>query len=88
MQEASAKLMVKDGVVTGTIASPTGETPIGAGTLKGDEISFSVTREFNGNSMVTKYVGKLSGDSITGTIERPGRDGAMMKSEWTAMRAH
>ncbi len=87
-QEVTAKLSVKEGVVTGVIATQMGETPIDPGTLKGDEIAFTVTREFNGNKMVTKYVGKLAGDTITGSSERPGRDGAAMQAEWKATRAH
>ncbi len=50
-------------------------------------IAFSVTREFNGNSMTTKYTGKLDGDTIKGSVERPGRDGGdPVKTDWTATR--
>jgi hypothetical protein len=31
--------------------------------------------------MVTKYAGKLAGDTITGSAERPSRDGAEMQAE-------
>jgi len=86
-QEITAKLSVKEGVVTGVIVTQMGEAPIDPGTLKGDEIAFTVTREFNGNKMVTKYAGKLAGDTITGSTERPGRDGAAMQAEWKATRA-
>ncbi len=86
VQEVTAKLVVKDGVVTGAIVTQMGEAPIDPGTVKGDEIAFTVTREFNGNKMVTKYVGKLAGETITGSSERPGRDGAAMTAEWKATR--
>jgi hypothetical protein len=34
-----------------------------------------------------KYQGKVDGDTITGTIERPSREGGIRKDEWKAMRA-
>jgi hypothetical protein len=37
--------------------------------LTGDDLSFSVTREFNGNSMTTKYTAKVTADSIKGKSE-------------------
>ena len=43
-------------------------------------------REFNGNSFVIKYDGKLEGDNITGTIERPSREGGTTKVDWKATR--
>jgi hypothetical protein len=87
--EASAKLEFKDGKLTGTIAGPQGDTAIGDGKVEGGNISFTVTREFNDMKMVTKYSGKLEGDKITGSIERPGRgDGAAAtKTDWVATRS-
>lgn len=61
------------------------ETPIEDASLKGDEISFKVTREFNGQKRTTKYSGKLAGDTITGKSERE-RDGQTQSSEWVAKR--
>ena len=67
-------------------AAPT-PTEISDGKIKGDEISFSVKREFNGNAMVIKYNGKVDGDKITGTVEAPGRGGAEPTPRpWTATR--
>ena len=86
-QEASAKLVLKDGVLTGTVAGRNGDTPIGDASLKDGHLAFTVTREFNDNKFVFKYEGQLEGDTIVGTIERPGRDGgAPTKSEWKATR--
>ena len=62
-------------------------TEISNGSVKDDTVSFSVEREFNGNKFVTKYSGKLSGDTITGESENPGRDGQTMKREWVAKRS-
>ena len=50
-------------------------------------IRFAVTREFNGRSFTTRYEGKLEGDTIKGTYERPSFDGGKAeKAEWLAKR--
>jgi hypothetical protein len=84
------KLKVDGDKVTGTIASVAGDqaapdTEISDGKVKGDEISFTVTREFNGNKFTQKYNGKISGDSITGKVERD-RGGQTTSSDWEAKR--
>ena len=92
-QEMTVKLDLKDGALTGTMVGmqgPQGPIPdvaIGDASFKDGAIAFTVTREFNGNKRVSKYTGKLDGDSIKGETERPGRDGAAQKSEWNATRA-
>jgi hypothetical protein len=93
-QEITAKLALKDGALTGSITSPGrggGDpvtTDISDASFKDGMIAFSLVREFNGNKIVTKYSGKLDGDTITGSSERPGRgDGAPpMKTDWVATR--
>jgi hypothetical protein len=63
------------------------ETEISDGKVKGDDISFSVKREFNGNAIVMKYSGKVDGDKLTGKIEMPGRDGGEPRTmDWNATR--
>ena len=62
------------------------ETAIKDGKIKDGEISFSVTRERQGQSMTTKYTGKLSGDTIKGKTERE-RDGQTQSRDWEAKRA-
>ena len=61
------------------------ETAISDGVLKGEDISFTVTREFNGNKMVSKFSGKISGDSIKGKIGIE-RDGETQSRDWEAKR--
>jgi hypothetical protein len=61
------------------------ETAIEEGTFKDGTVSFQVTRERNGQKRVTKYSGKLEGDTIKGTIESE-RDGKANSREWTATR--
>ena len=87
-QEVTSTLALKDGVLTGTVSGRNGDAPIGDASLKDGKVHFTVTREFNGNKIVVKYDGKFEGDTITGTIERPGRDGdAPVTLEWKAARA-
>ena len=68
--EAAVKLKRGEGdKLTGAYVSREGvETPIDNGTIKGDELSFDVTRDIGGNKMLFKYTGKLAGDTITGKI--------------------
>src|SRR4029453_9597518 len=49
------------------------ETPIEDASIKGDVISFKVTRERNGQKQTTKYTGTLKEDTITGKSERDGQ---------------
>jgi hypothetical protein len=58
---------------------------ISDGTFKDNKLSFSVTREFNGQKRTTKYHGTLSGDTITGKSERE-RDGQKTETDWVAKR--
>jgi len=41
-----------------------GDTEISNGKVDGDKVSFEVKREFNGNTMVTKYSGTVAGDEL------------------------
>ncbi len=87
--EVTSTLALKDGALTGTVSGRMGDAPIGDASLKDGAVAFTVTREFDGNKIVVKYQGKFAGDAITGTIERPGRNGdAPMILEWKATRAN
>lgn len=87
--EVTAKLALTDGALTGTVSGRMGETAIGDASFKDGRVAFTVTREFDGNKFVVKYDGVLEGDTITGTIVRPGRDtGAPMTLEWKAARVN
>ena len=47
----------------------------------------SVTRTMGDNQVTIKYTGTIAGDTITGSMEVPGRDGGdPMKRDWTATR--
>jgi hypothetical protein len=101
VRKVTLKLKADGDKLTGTLAQPAGrggaggggaaaaprETEISDGKIKGDEISFAVKREFNGNSIVTKYSGKIDGDTIKGKVEAPGRQGGDPTSrDWEAKR--
>jgi len=89
-RKSTLKLKADGSKLTGKLSSPgrqnqTAETDIQNGKIKGDEISFDVTREFNGNKVTTKYTGKVSGDSIKGKAETE-RDGNSRSRDWEAKR--
>ncbi|HTX38048.1 MAG TPA: hypothetical protein VME43_23625 [Bryobacteraceae bacterium] len=50
-------------------------TEISNGKIDGDNVSFEVKREYNGNEFVTKYKGTLSGDTLNLKETRNGRNG-------------
>jgi hypothetical protein len=59
---------------------------ISDGKIDGNNISFTVKVEFNGNTMVTKYEGTLSGDELKLKVNREGRNGPTT-TEMTAKRS-
>lgn len=93
-QEITFKLALKDGSLTGTVTQPgrQGGAPtdiaISDASFKDDTVAFSTVQEYNGNKRVTKYTGKLDGDTIKGTVLAPGRGGAEpMPRDWVATKA-
>jgi hypothetical protein len=62
-------------------------TEITDGKVDGNNVSFTVKREFNGNTMVQKYEGTVSGDEMKLKIIRNGQDGTPMTNEVTAKRS-
>ena len=85
VRESTVKLKVEGDKLTGTVSGRNGETAIEQGKITGDEISFQVTREFNGNKVVMKYSGKVSGDTIKGKSESQ-RDGQPQTRDWVAKK--
>ena len=89
-RKSTLKLKVEADKVTGAVTAPNRdgqptETAIEDGKLKGEDISFTVNREFNGNKMTFKYAGKVSGDSIKGKIDSE-RNGQPQSRDWEAKR--
>jgi hypothetical protein len=81
----SLKLKLEGDKLTGTVTARNMDTEIQDGKFKDGDISFTVTRERNGQKFSQKYAGKLSGDSIKGTVEIE-RNGETMKVDWDAKR--
>lgn len=89
-QTTTITLKAEGEKLTGTISSQMGDAPISDGTIKGDDLSFNVVREFNGNTIKMVYKGKLSGDEIkfTRSFEGAGPGGQQRPPvEFTAKRA-
>lgn len=71
--------------LTGNSVGPQGrEMAISDGKIAGDDISFTVTQEFQGNSVKLTYTGKVAGDEIKMKQTREGSD---RTSEFTLKRA-
>jgi len=58
--------------LTGSMTGPQGDIAIQDGKVAGDQISFTTTLEFGGNSIKLLYKGTVAGDSIKMTREREG----------------
>jgi hypothetical protein len=50
-----------------------GKSVLNDGKVEGDEVSFSITANFNGNEMKLAYKGKISGDEIKLTSDFGGQ---------------
>ena len=75
-REGKLKLKKEGDKLTGAVIGGNNrETTIDDVKLKDGEISFSVTREFNGNSFTIKYAATLADDTLKMKDTRPGRDG-------------
>lgn len=83
--EVSLKLEQKEGKLAGTLNRRNTDTAIEEAKLSGNDISFTVTRERDGQKFVTKYAGKVTGDVIKGKMERTGGDQART-TDWEAKR--
>ena len=70
--------------LTGTMTSHIGESAIKEGKIKGDEASWMIVVERNGNELRIRNKAKLSGKEMKVTISVEGRDIVM---EYTAKKA-
>ena len=86
-REQTLKLKLEGDKLTGTMPGRKEgqETKIEDGKFKDGELSFTVTRERGDQKFVTKYKGKLTGDTIKGTIES-SFEGKDQKRDWEAKR--
>jgi hypothetical protein len=84
-------LKVDGSTLTGKVSTPGRDgknidTPIADGKVDGDNISFIVVRQNQGQSITNNYSGTIATDQITGKIEFT-RDGNQQSRDWTAKRA-
>lgn len=70
--------------LTGTMTGPQGDLPLQEGKVSGDNVSFTTTLEFGGNSIKLLYKGTVSGQTIKMTRER---EGSGQPREFTIKRA-
>jgi len=86
-RETTAKLKQEGEKLTGVyVGRDNMETPIEAGTVKDNAVSFKIVREFNGNKITIKYSGTLSGDTIKGKTEVEGGNQQTPPRDWEAKR--
>ncbi len=74
--------------LTGKVSSPgrdgaVNSTEIADGKLAGSEVSFTVVRAFNGNTMTNKYTGTVSAEAIKGKFLFT-RNGDEQSRDWEA----
>lgn len=88
-RKTTLKLKVESGKLKGALIQMRRDqevkTDIEKGVIKGNDISFAVTREFGGNSFTIKYFGKVTGDNIKGKYVFE-RNGESRDIEWEAKR--
>ena len=60
---------------------------ISDGKVDGNNVSFTVKREMNGNAIVIKYEGTVSGDEMKLKITRNGQDGTPVTTDVVAKRS-
>lgn len=75
--------------LTGTVSGGRGgDAEISDGKVDGNDISFSVVREFNGNKMTSNYKGKVDGDVIHFNMKMEGGPmGNMPERQFDAKKA-
>jgi len=90
-RKLTLKLKTEGDKLTGKLIAPSRqssepvEIEIKDGKVKGDEISFTIVREFNGNTFTSKYSGKVTDDTIKGKTEME-RNGQTRSRDWEAKR--
>ena len=68
--------------LTGTVSGGMGgETPL-SGSVKGNEVKFTVTRQTPNGEMKSEYTATVEGDTMKGSVESPRG-----KRDWTATKA-
>jgi hypothetical protein len=70
--QTSTFIFEQDGnVLTGSVETQRGETPISSGSVDGNVITFKIVRGMGDRSMEMTYTGTLDGDTIIGSMSTP-----------------
>lgn len=91
--DSTIVLAVTDGRLGGSIITPgrngkDSAVKLASASIKGDVVNLTVHRTVKKEKIVTKYSGRLEGDTITGKFESTGGSNAMAGShEWVAHRS-
>jgi hypothetical protein len=81
-QRTVVMVIKKDGEkFSGAMTSQAGERPLDSVTVKGDEITFVMTRQVGGQDMVMTYKGKVTKDSMKGDADF----GGLATGTWSAV---
>ena len=67
--------------LTGTVKRADGDLPL-QGKIKGSDLSFVYTIQYNGHDLEMDMTGKVAGDAISGSVSFGGQGDA----EWSAIR--
>ena len=73
-------LQQEGSTIKGTLTSPRGDGPV-EGSVTGNNIKFSTTRETPNGTFTIEYTGTVDGASMKGTLHAGGFD-----ADWTAKR--
>lgn len=84
--DVTFKLKLEGDKLTGTVTVADMETKIEDAKYKDGEVSFKITRDFDGNKIVIKYKGTIKGDVLKGKRDLE-RDGQTNTREFEAKRA-
>jgi hypothetical protein len=83
-REQTFTFKVEGEKLTGSVTGRQGDVPITDGKISGDDLSFTVVMNFQGNEVKMLYKGKVAGQEIKFTRQREGGDQAQ---EFVAKRA-
>jgi hypothetical protein len=72
--------------LTGTVSNQFGDREISDGKVTGDDVTFTVNIEFNGNQFSHHYTGKAAGNEIKFKRERKGGEFGPPMVEFVAKR--
>lgn len=67
--------------LTGTVKRADGDLPL-QGTIKGSDLNFAYTIQYNGHDLVMTLTGKVAGDAMKGSVSFGGQ----ADDEWSAKR--